>query len=100
MINRNWSVEEYKELVEFTKDNYNKMTWKSLLEKMAMRFQRTPFSIKTALVSMNQVNLGIDSSDNKGDKKGYSFGLNLKNAFLEVKSVSDISTTKWTYILL
>tara|TARA_R110000737_G_scaffold176310_1_gene201406 strand:- start:59 stop:361 length:303 start_codon:yes stop_codon:yes gene_type:complete len=94
-----WSVAEYMELLTFVQHNFNKMEWRDVMKTMSLRFGRTENSIKTALISFNQVNKGLESSSKKGDKIGHCYGENLKFAFNIVSQDSNFSKSKWTYIL-
>ena len=94
-----WTVEEYMELLTFVQNNFNRLEWRDVMKTMSLRFGRTENSIKTALISFNQVNQGLESSSKKGDKIGHCYGENLKSAFNIVSENSNFSKSKWTYIL-
>ena len=94
-----WSVGEYKELLNFVQGNFNKLEWKDIVTLMSLRFGRTEHAIKTALISFNQVNQGLESSNKKGDKIGFCYGKNIEEAFNIVSENSNFSKSKWTYIL-
>mgnify|MGYP003658206496 CR=1 FL=1 len=94
-----WTVAEYMELLTFVQHNFNRLEWRDVMKKMSLRFGRTENSIKTALISFNQVNKGLESSNKKGDKIGHCYGENLKSAFNIVSENSNFSKSKWTYIL-
>ena len=100
MTKLRWSKEEYTELLNFVKDNYSSIEWKLVIDLMSKRFNRTPGAIDSALISFNQVNLGIESSSKKGDKRGYCYGQGLKEVFETVFNENTISKSKWTYILI
>ena len=100
MTKLRWSKEEYTELLNFVKDNYSSIEWKLIMDLMSKRFDRTPNSIKTALVSFNQVNLGIESTSKKGDKIGHCYGQGIKDVFQTVFNENSISKGRWTYILI
>jgi hypothetical protein len=94
-----WSVSEYMELLNFVQYNFNKSEWKNIVTQMSLRFGRTEHAIKTALISFNQVNQGLESSNKKGDKIGFCYGKNVEEAFNIVSQDSNFSKSKWTYIL-
>ena len=94
-----WTIDEYMELLTFVQHNFNKMEWKDVIKTMSLRFGRTENSIKTALISFNQVNKGLASTSKKGDKIGHCYGENLKSAFNTVSQDSGFSHYKWDYIL-
>ena len=64
--NMQWEVEEYAELLIYIKDNFKHYDWDYIISEMAYRFDRSHHSIRTAVVSFGQVNLGIESTIKKG----------------------------------
>ena len=94
-----WPVSEYMELLNFVQHNFDKMEWKDVVTRMSLRFGRTEHAIKTALISFNQVNQELESSNKKGDKIGFCYGENVEEAFNIVSENSNFSKSKWTYIL-
>lgn len=94
-----WTKEEYKELINFVKNNYKSTEWSLIIEILSTKFKRTEDAIKTALISCSKVNMNIPPDSSKSGSRGSAYGIALKEAFLEVKEENTISTIKWDYIL-